>query len=419
MNCCKLWTIAQNAGKLRVLRNAAFAGIVDCPLNSDRIGLGMATYSSLSRTRRRWPWILIILLLIVGGLWTALWNYAAAKVETTIAGWREREAKVGRVYACAEQTIGGFPFQIDVKCSDPSAEFRTTRPATALKWKDLHVTASVFTPTRLVAELTGPMLIGEPGSLPSYSATWKQATIVVRGLPREPERITLTADDPKVERAAGGGNELVFKALSLEITGRMVEGSAMNNPVIEVALVTKDAAAPTVHPGAAIPLDADVTVLLRGLKDFSPKTWAARFREIQAANGRLEVTKARVRQVDSVAVANGALSLTPRGRLDGELRVTVANYERVLTTFGLDRMLSQATAQGGQLDSAIGALDRLIPGLGNVARQNAGPVAVAGIGLLGQPAELEGKRAVMMPLKFNDGNVTLGPIPLGPTPPLF
>lgn len=380
----------------------------------------MAIYPPINAARRRrWPWIMVVLAVVIAGLWTAAWNYASGKVESTIAGWREREAKVGRIYACATQTIGGFPFNINVHCSDPSAEFRSVQSPTALKWKDLHVTANVFSPTRLVANLTGPMTIGRPDSLPELSANWKQATITMRGLPTAPERVTLALDDTNVERVAGGGNEIVFKAKSAELVGRMVEGSATNNPVIEFTLKMNGASAPGVHPVAASPFDSDITATLRGLKNFAPKTWPARFREIQAANGRLDVTNARLQQGEVIAVTTGSLGLTPRGRLNGELRTTIANFEKLIPALGLDRLMEQATAQGGQLNSAFNALDKLMPGLGNVARQNAGPVAAASIGLLGQPTELEGKRAMMMPLRFNDGMATLGPVPLGPTPPLF
>jgi hypothetical protein len=378
----------------------------------------MAMYSTLAVTRRRrWPWLAAALLVV--GLWTAGWFYAAGKVDSTIAGWREREAKVGRIYNCGQQSIGGFPFRINVSCTDPSAEFRSMRPATLFKWKDLHVTANVFSPTRLVGNLTGPMLIGEPDRVPTLSANWQSATITVSGLPTAPERVTLALDDTRIERVAGGGNEIVFKAKSGELVGRMVEGSTSNNPVIEFSLKLNSAVAPTLHPAAVNPTDADITALLRGLRNFAPKTWAARFREIQAAGGRLEVSNARLQQGDIIAVTAGNLSLTPRGRIDGELRTTIANFEKLVPLLGIDRYLQQATAQGGQLDSAFNALDRLVPGLGNVARQNAAPAAAASLGLLGQPAELEGKRAMIVPLRFNDGMATLGPVPLGPTPPLF
>jgi hypothetical protein len=81
-------------------------------------------------------------------------------------------------------------------------------------------------------------------------------------------------------------------------------------------------------------------------------------------------------------------------------------------------MLSQEQASP-QLNNAFGALDRIMPGLGNVARKNAGPAIVAGVSLMGQPTELEGKRAVTLPLRFDDGLVSLGPLKLGVTPSLF
>lgn len=380
----------------------------------------MAMYSSsISSRRRRWPWIVPLMAVILIGIWTAAWFYASGKVDTTIAGWREREAKVGRIYACATQTIGGFPFRIEVHCTDPSAEFRSAQPPMALKWKDLYVVANVFTPTRLVAELTGPMMIGRPAQAAEIVANWKQGAVTMLGLPTSPERVTATFMEPNFERIAGGGNESVFKANQAELSGRMVEGSAYANPVIEFTLKLKEATAPTIHPLAAVPFDSDATALLRGLKNFAPKTWAARFQEIQAANGRLEVTNARLQQGEVIAVTTGQLGLSPRGRLDGELRTTVANFDKLVPALGLDRLMAQSTTQGSQIGSALNALDRLVPGLGNIARQNAGPAVVAGIGLMGQPTELEGKRAVMMPLRFADGMATLGPVPLGPTPPLY
>jgi hypothetical protein len=380
----------------------------------------MAMYSSSVELRqRRWPWAVAVLALIFVVLWTIAWFYASAKVESTIAGWREREAQVGRIYACATQTIGGFPFRIDVTCSDPSAEFRGAQPATALKWKDLHVVANVFSPTRLVGELTGPLMIGEPGQPANLSASWRSAEIVVRGIPIAPESVTLTLDDANVDRFAGGGSESVFKAKSAEFTGRMIEGSAASNPVIGFTLKLASATAPAVHPAAATPFDVDASAVLRGLKDFGPKTWEDRFREIQAAGGRLEVTNARVQQGEIISVTTGQLGLTSRGLLDGELRMVVANFDKLVQTLGLDRMMAQATAPGGQFGAAINSLDRLMPGLGNIARQNAGPAVIAGLGLIGQPTDLEGKRAMAVPLRFADGMVSMGPIPLGPTPPLF
>jgi hypothetical protein len=188
--------------------------------------------------------------------------------------------------------------------------------------------------------------------------------------------------------------------------------------VIEIVLHLVAAMAPNWHPAAAKPVDADITAVLRGLKDFAPEPWPARLRELQAAGGRIDIAHARVRQGDTIAVAKGVLGLSPSGRLDGELQLTVANLEQFLPALELDRMVKQQNAPR-ELENAFGALDRIMPGLGNVARQNAGPMIVASINMMGQPTELEGQRAVILPLRFNDGAVSLGPVLIGLTPPLF
>ena len=106
--------------------------------------------------------------------------------------------------------------------------------------------------------------------------------------------------------------------------------------------------------------------------------------------------------------------LTMRGGLDGQIQVTIAGLESIVRSLDLDRAMSQ-----GSLGSTIGALDRLIPGLGQVARQNAAPGILAALRAMGRPATLDDKPATTLPLRFNDGQILLGPFPVGRVPPLF
>jgi hypothetical protein len=365
--------------------------------------------------RRRWPAVLIVFLIVLAGFWAGAWYYGSGVLERTIEGWKVREAKAGRAYSCATQTIGGFPFGLELRCADAGAELTSTKPPFALKARDMLVSAQVWRPTQLTTEVVGPLTIAEPGQAATISANWRHAQTKVHGLPTSPESVSIQIEQIAVDRAAG---ENLFKADRVDLNGRLVSGTVQDNPVIEMVLKLAAAAAPSWHPAAATPVNADVTAVLRGLKDFAPRPWPQRFREMQAAGGRIEIRSARVQQNDTIAVANGVLSLSAAGRLDGQLRLTVANLEKFLPTLGLDQMLSQEQASP-QLNNAFGALDRILPGLGNVARKNAGPAIVAGVNLMGQPTELEGKRAVMLPLRFDDGMVFLGPLKLGATPSLF
>ena len=62
------------------------------------------------------------------------------------------------------------------------------------------------------------------------------------------------------------------------------------------------------------------------------------------------------------------------------------------------------------VNNLFGALDRAIPGLGKVVKQNANIGVAAGINALGKEAVLEGKKARSFPLRFVDGTAFLGPL---------
>ena len=362
-----------------------------------------------ARRRRRWPLIAAALVAVLAVLWGVGWYWAADKAEAAIAGWREREAKAGRIHTCGSQTVSGFPFRFELRCTEPGLDLKSAERPVAIKAKDLIVTARVWQPTVLSSEIVGPLTIAEPGQSATITANWRHAQARVRGLPTSPEQVNVAFDDPVVDRTEGGQTQRLLNATRLEISGRMLEGSVSSNPVIEVALKLGAAVAPTLHPLTKAPLDADITAALRGLKNFAPKPWPERFREIQAAGGKIDIVKARVQQGETIAVADGALGLSPPGRPDGQLRVTVANLVRLLPALGLDGRSPQAAE--GPADS------RAASGLGKLARHNA--ALVAGLNFIGQPAEIEGRRAVSLPLRFKDGTVMLGPIPLGQTGTLY
>ena len=203
-----------------------------------------------------------------------------------------------------------------------------------------------------------------------------------------------------------------------------------DHPVIETVLEIRGGSLQEVHPVMAAPFDVDVRARLTGLKDISPKPWPQRFRELQAAGGHVEIVQSRIQQGDLVAVSAGTLSLNANGRIDGELQMTVAGIEKIIPALGIDKMLEEGVPQATldkvapgvktqDLNTLFGALDRAVPGLGKVVKQNANVGVAAGIDSLGTEAVLEGKKARSFPLRFVDGNVLLGPLKVAQVPPLF
>jgi hypothetical protein len=367
--------------------------------------------SSAAAPRRRWllflPFALVVLL---AAAWTAVWFYAAARAETEIAVWRARERQAGRAQDCASQSIGGYPFRIEVRCGGASFELKGT-PTLQLKLPLAVAAVQVYDPKLLIGEFSGPLEISELGRPPAGIVSWTLAQASVRGLPAGVERASLALVEPTVRDPSTAANGTVFRARRLELHGRQAAGSTAGNPLVEIALQLEAAVADKLHPLAAKPIDADIVAIVRGVNDISPKPWATRFREWQARDAQIEITKARLAQEDVIAVGTGVLKLTPRGGLDGDLKVTVVGIEKVLKMFDIERIMSE-----GQIGATFSALDRLMPGLGGIARQSAAPGLVAA---LGQRTELEGKPAVAFPVRFVDGAVSLGPFQVGMMPPLF
>jgi hypothetical protein len=353
------------------------------------------------------------------------------------AAWRAHEAKSGRVYDCARRTVAGFPFRLEVRCdgasvsliSQTAGQAATQAPVTA-QLGEILVVAQVYDPARLIAEFTAPATISDRGGQPSMAVNWSKARSSVVGLPAVPQRASIVFDDAEINRFNGSVQAPLAHAKHIELHGRLAEGSAVDHPVIETVLQIEGGSLQEVHPLLTQPFDADVRAMLSGLKDFSPKPWPVRFREIQAAGGHVEIVQSRIAQGDLVAVAAGTLGLSANGRLDGELQMTVAGIEKVIPALGIEKMLDEGVPQATldrvapgvktqDVNNLLGALDRAIPGLGKAVKQNANVGVAAGINALGKEAVLEGKKARAFPLRFVDGTVYLGPLKVAQIPPLY
>jgi hypothetical protein len=210
------------------------------------------THEDVAPRRRRWPYVLAALAVVVAAAWSALWYFAAGRAEEVIAGWRAREARAGRIHTCGSQTVGGFPLRFEMRCTDPGLELKSAQPL-SIKGKDVRVTANVWQPTRLTAEITGPLTVAEPGQPPTVTANWSHAQSELRGLPTAPEQVVLTFDRPLVERTTDGAVLRLFTAERLEITGHRGRPQHDRGRCADAASADTGAARRQHHRGAARP----------------------------------------------------------------------------------------------------------------------------------------------------------------------
>jgi hypothetical protein len=376
------------------------------------------------RRRRLWPLLalaVVIVALPVG--WNLLWSYAASIANEALAGWIGREAALGRIYACGSQSTGGFPFGIVMRCDKAAATFNSNHPPFNVNATGFTFSAQLFRPTLLNGEIDSPVTLADPSGPPIFTADWSKARITLLGLPPEPERVTIALAQPRLDRLAGPDSEMIFQADRVDVDGRIIQGSARDNPVIEASGRFTAATAPSFHPLLAEPLAGDIDAVMRGFKDFSPKPWPVLFREMQASGGGIEIKSLRIARADAIVVGAGTLSVNARGKLDGTLEVTVVGVENIVPLLGIDQLIGQGidrlTSGSNSPAQGLNALDRLLPGLGGAVRESANSSVIESIRKMGKPTQIDNKPAIALPLRVEDGIVYVGLIPVGVVPALF
>ena len=386
--------------------------------------------------RRRPLWRLFIvpaLLVIAAAAWSAFWFYAASQVGVRADAWRAQEAKSGRNYDCAKRSVAGFPFRLEIACEGASVALvlqTTSNVPFTTKLDEILVVAQIYDPTLVIAEFKSPASIAIPDQSP-LRVDWSKGRASVAGLPAVPHRGSLVFDEVAIDRINSNAIQVpVARAKHVELHGRLAEGSPADHPVIEAVLQMNAGSVQGVHPVLAEPFNADVRAKLFGLKDFAPKPWPERFREIAAAGGKVEIVQSRIQQGEMIAVAAGTLALNANGNLDGELQMTVTGLERIVPALGIDKILEEGIPQATldrvapgvktqDVNNLLGALDKAIPGLGKIVKQNANVGVAVTLNSIGSQATLEGKKARSFPLRFANGAVLFGPVKVGQVPPLF
>jgi hypothetical protein len=371
-------------------------------------------YPLPARRRRYWPIVAPVAAVIgLAVLWTALWYFSASKADQTLAGWVEREATAGRVYSCGSQSIGGFPLGIHAHCVGATAEIKTSEPPYAVAAKSIDFVAEVYNPTRLIGDVSGPVTLAPLGQSPSLSADWTRARIIVSGVPPNPDQVTIELGAPHIDRVGGAA---IAQAKHVDLRGRIAAGSPQDHPVIDMTLRLSEATGPIFNVALAEPTDAEINAIVRGFRDLSPKPWADRFREMQAAGGGIEIKSMHLVQADTIVVGTGTLSIGANGKLNGQIQVAIAGIEHLVPRLGIDRLIGQGL---GQLSGGNNGLDRLVPGLGDTIRATANATVVENIKKMGQPTSIGNQPAVVLPLRFSDGAIYLGMLRLGEAPSLF
>ncbi|ALK07977.1 DUF2125 domain-containing protein [Blastochloris viridis] len=336
-------------------------------------------------SRRFWllvaPFVLLVLL-AVG--WSALWSHARDRVEAEIDRAMARESGAGRQIACAERTVAGFPFRIELRCERPL--FAQNRGlALEIAGSRIVAVAEVWQPQRVRFELTGPVRVAEPGpggreiAVAEFAAAHADVVYDFDGR----HQLTAVAADVTL-RVADAAQP--FRSPRAELLlHRQDAGTAL-----DVTLSVNRLDGPLALPGVRGAIDLDAEARVSGIEAIRGASQAERLRSWAIAGGKADITRLRVISDGVASDASGTLALDPHGRINGALRVLVHGVDQVMADLVQRRALPREILT-------------LVPTLAAIS----------------QRGDIAGRPAMSLPIAFREGLIRVGPLPVGAIPPLF
>ncbi len=323
--------------------------------------------------------------------WSGFWLIASRHAEAQFDAFIAAEAKEGRSFTCTQRQLGGFPFRLELRCTEPRIEVAREDGSFTAAAKHLLAVAQIYQPTHLIAEADGPLVVTSGEGTQAVEARWSKAEASLILALSGPQRLSVVADGLVLSEMTDGVSQEVGKASRLEAHARIAEGVPAPGSYDVVARLDA-VVSPFVDAilGGQEPAKVEVQGTLTGLTDLAPRPLEEQLRAWQSAGGMFKIALLEIDRGAMSVQAKGDLALDAEGHPLGRLTVALAGVDQV------SRALKQSGAS---------------PKLANML--------AVGLSLLGKPTNIDGKPAIEVPVKLAKGKATIGAFPAGETPRLF
>lgn len=336
-----------------------------------------------------------VLLLVLALVWSAGWLWLRGRAGQEMDAWLAREASAGRAWTCADRSIAGYPFRLELRC----ASLAFARADSRFTLGPLTAVVQVYQPRQGILLAQGPFHV-EQGEL-TADASWAALEGSFHGASDGFVRASLVVDAPKVALRGAAPGIVDVQARHLEFHARPTPGRFASDGAVDVSLRLAEARAPGLDPltGNADPADLALDATVDRAAGLRTGRVAQELDAWRAAGGALEIALLSVAKGDRRLQANGRIDLDDAHRPAGRLDIRAA---------GLEALVGQLMGQ--RFGAEKGAL------IGNLVGQFLGGRRTAAEPAAGDPALKS-----LPPLRLADGRLMLGPFPIPNVrvPPLY
>lgn len=291
--------------------------------------------------------ILMLVLAVVVIGWTGGWFWLKGEVARRMDDQISRLDGRGLIVRCLDRTVSGWPFRIDIDCSDPSLTQKAG--SAALSFNHLRVTTLVYNPTLVIAELDGPLQVtGQTGETASVTWTQLRASLGLTLLPTpKPGRLAIAGDGLVANVMRPGSPEAKLEATHVELHARQSPDAASGSNDVDL-VVTLSAAKLSVANHSLGPEIADYGLdsVARGLP--SERGEGGFMKAWLGSGGSLVVRKGRMSVGGFSIDASGPVTANVDGSVNAPLKLIASGFATLMqppaaTMKGRNELMGLAT----------------------------------------------------------------------------
>lgn len=305
------------------------------------------------------------------GALAVFWFWSIRTADAQIDAWIAREAALGRHWTCPDRSLGGFPFRIELRCKAP----RFVRADTGLKGalEGITAVAQIYNPTLMIIEADGPLKLEDGRGV--YALDWKTLRASLRGRPGERlDRLSMEGKALVLDWTDGFGTARKATAAEGEFHIRRDVDRPADEHAYDIVTTLTGFGLPALDPltGGTGQAAFSFNGVLTQADPFSGHGFPAEIERWRAAGGKIAIKDLSLSKDASRLGVSGELGLDDRARPQGTLDIAMTGLDPAMKMLG-------------------------IPPL----------------------RDPNGGKTTSLKLRFDRGQIFLGPIPLGKTFPLY
>ncbi|MFN3889995.1 MAG: DUF2125 domain-containing protein [Beijerinckiaceae bacterium] len=277
---------------------------------------------------------IVVLLGASAAAWTAAWFWVAGKADQAIDGWIADEKGRDRLWACANRSSEGFPFELRISCAQPifSSQAGPLASASAVQ---LVASTGILAPRDIAFTIDGPLnVLGRDGTA---TASWSSLEGSFRVGGESPD-VTVRATSLRVATASGAVS--TWSGATVGALGVRMHRSPDRAPGVDAQALMLNIEGARAGPvdaffGNEALLRASASAIILNASVANLGNFAERVERWAASGGRVQISTLTVEKGGSRLEASGDLTLDDHRRPAGQLSVRLAGIQPILARLNL------------------------------------------------------------------------------------